>query len=75
MALRVADLIVPGGLCVLVNHYFFAADSASRISRRIHRTFSRSPRFRLTREQRKPFFLTGLLTEQSDPAGVVVRAA
>ncbi|MGD0532371.1 MAG: class I SAM-dependent methyltransferase [Methyloceanibacter sp.] len=56
MALRVADLIVPGGLCVLVNHYFFAADSASRISRRMHRTFSQSLRFRLTREQRKPFF-------------------
>ena len=27
VAMRVADLLVPGGLCVLVNHYFFAADS------------------------------------------------
>jgi hypothetical protein len=26
MALRVADLLAPGGVCVLVNHYFFAVD-------------------------------------------------
>jgi SAM-dependent methyltransferase len=63
LALRVADLLVPGGLCVLVNHYFFAADSDSRISRRIHRAFSSSPRFHLTSEHRKLFFLTSLLTE------------
>jgi SAM-dependent methyltransferase len=68
MAMRVADLLVPGGLCVLVNHYFFAVDPDSRISRRIHRAFARSPRLRLTSEYRKPFFLVSLLTEQSDPS-------
>jgi predicted TPR repeat methyltransferase len=72
VAMRVADLLVPGGLCVLVNHYFFAADSDSRISRRIHRAFSWSPRFRLASEHRKPFFLASLLTEQLDLAGAVI---
>lgn len=66
VAMRVADLLVPGGLCVLVNHYFFAADSDSRTSRRIHRAFSWSSRFRLDSEHRKPFFLASLLTEQLD---------
>ena len=71
VAMRVADLLVPGGLCVLVNHYFFAADSDSRISRRIHRAFSWSSRFRLDSEHRKPFFLASLLTEQLDLADAV----
>jgi SAM-dependent methyltransferase len=65
LAVRAADLVVPGGLCVLVNHYFFAADADSRLSRRIHRAFSSSPRFLLTSEHRKPFFLASLLTERS----------
>lgn len=68
VAMRIADLLVPGGLCVLVNHCFFAMDSDSRISRRIHRAFSWSPRFRLGYERRKPFFLASLLTEQLDLA-------
>ena len=66
IALRIADVLVPGGLCVLVNHYFFVADSASRRSRRIHRAFAQSPRFRLDCERRKSFFLVTLLTEQAD---------
>ncbi len=65
MALRVADLLAPGGLCVLVNHYFFAVDPNSRVSRRIHRAFAQSPRFRLESERRKPFFLVSMLTEQA----------
>jgi SAM-dependent methyltransferase len=71
MALRVADLLVPGGLCVLVNHYFFAIDPDSRRSRRIHRAFSLSPRFHLDCEHRKPFYLVSLLTEQLDSGAVV----
>lgn len=67
MEQRVADLLMPGGLCVLVDHYFFAVDPDSRISRRIHRTFAQSPRFRLTSEHRKPFFLVSLLTKQLGP--------
>jgi hypothetical protein len=69
MAARVADLLVPGGLCVLVNHYFFAVDSDSRLSRRIHGAFARSPRLRLESEQRRPFFLVSQLTEQPAQAG------
>lgn len=68
VAMRAADLLVPGGLCVLVNHYFFAADPDSRVSRRIHRAFAWSPRFRLVAEHRKPFFLASFLTEQSGKA-------
>jgi hypothetical protein len=32
MALRVADLLAPGGVCVLVNHYFFASIPIARLA-------------------------------------------
>jgi SAM-dependent methyltransferase len=72
LAVRAADLLVPGGMCVLVNHYFFAVDSNSRLSRRIHRAFSSSPRLLLTSEHRKPFFLASLLTEHSSRSSPVL---
>lgn len=50
---------------MLVNRYFFAVDPDSRISRRIHLVFAQSPRLRLESEQRKPFFLASLLTQQA----------
>lgn len=65
IALRVATLLAPGGLCLLANHYFFAADPDSRLSRRIHRAFAWSPGFHVVSEHRRPFYLVSLLEEAS----------
>lgn len=62
MALRVAALLAPGGVCLLANHYFFAADGDSRLSRRIHDAFARSPGFERVSEHRRPFYLVSVLT-------------
>ncbi len=61
MALRVAALLRPGGLCLLANHYFFAADADSRLSRRIHDAFAWSPAFAAVSEHRRPFYLVSVL--------------
>ncbi len=69
MALRVAALLAPGGICLLANHYFFTADPDSRLSRRIHRAFAWSPGFQVVSEFRRPFYLVSLLaTSASEPA-------
>ena len=60
-ALRVARLLAPGGICLLANHFFFAADPDSRLSRRIHRAFAWSPGFHVVSEHRRPFYLISLL--------------
>ena len=62
IALRVADLIAPNGVCLLANHFFFAADADSRASRRIHRAFAACPRFRVVSEHRRPFYLATMLS-------------
>ena len=66
LALRVAALLAPGGLCLLANHFFFAADPDSRLSRRIHRAFAWSPGFHVVSEHRRPFYLVSLLTASAD---------
>ena len=61
VALRVAALLAPGGVCLLANHYFFAADGGSRLSRRIHDAFGWSPGLARVSEHRRPFYLVSLL--------------
>jgi len=61
IALRVADLLAPNGVCLLANHFFFAADADSRASRRIHRAFAACPRFRVVSEHRRLFYLATML--------------
>ena len=65
LALRIGRLLAPGGLCLLANHYFFAADPESRLSGRIHDAFAWSSSFALVSSQRRPFYLVSLLA----PAG------
>ena len=65
LALRIADLLSPGGICLIANHFFFSADSDSRTSRRIHDTFSASPRFNVVSHHRKPFYLVTVLEERA----------
>ncbi|HEY0282999.1 MAG TPA: methyltransferase domain-containing protein [Rhizomicrobium sp.] len=61
IAARIAKLLVPGGLCVLVNHYFFSLDPDSRLSRRIHGAFITSPHFRVVSQHRRPFYIVSML--------------
>jgi hypothetical protein len=63
--LRIGRLLAPGGLCLLANHYFFAADPESRLSGRIHDAFAWSSSFALVSSHRRPFYLVSLLA----PAG------
>jgi SAM-dependent methyltransferase len=62
VATRIADLLSPGGTCLVANHYFARWDRDSRLSRRIHDSFIRSDDFTLTFEHRRPFYLASLLT-------------
>jgi SAM-dependent methyltransferase len=61
---RIADLLTPGGTCLLANHFFFAADPDSKVSRKIHRAFKACPRFAVTSEHRRAFFLATLFSER-----------
>lgn len=63
---RIEKLLKPGGLCMLVNHYFFQLDAESRRSRRIHDAFLWSPSFTLQEEHRRPFYLVTLLNGVAD---------
>jgi SAM-dependent methyltransferase len=62
IAMGVANLLTPGGMCMLVNHYFFQFDRKSCQTRRIHDAFIWSPDFHLQSEHRRPFYLVTLLT-------------
>lgn len=61
LATRISRLLVPGGVCLLANHYFFAADPDSRVTRRIHSAFTWSPGFAVLSEHRRPFYLVSVL--------------
>lgn len=61
-ATLVAGLLAPGGLCLLANHYFFAGDKDSRLTRRIHDAFAWSPSFDLVSTRRRPFYLISILS-------------
>lgn len=60
VALRVAALLAPGGVCLLGNHFFFGYDRDSRLSQRIHQAFARSPPFRVVSEHWRPFYLVSV---------------
>jgi SAM-dependent methyltransferase len=64
LAARIADLLAPGGLFLLVNHFFFAVDPASRATRAIHDAFRWSPGLQQVSEHRRAFYLATLLTRQ-----------
>ena len=68
LSARLADLLMPGGICVLANHYFFAVDHDSKVSSRIHDAFAQSARFSALSHHRKAFFLVTVLAAQdADP--------
>jgi len=61
IAMRIGELMMPGGICLLANHYFFSLDRDSRLSRRIHDAFIWSPSFQAMSQHRRPFYLVTLL--------------
>jgi SAM-dependent methyltransferase len=61
IASGIASRLLPGGVLLLVNHYFFGIDAASRATRAIHDAFRRAPLLNCTAEHRRPFFLATLL--------------
>ncbi len=61
LALRLARLLRPGGICLLANHFFSGADADSRLSRRIHQAFAWSPAMHQQAEYRRPFYLVSVL--------------
>jgi len=60
IARNISSRLAPGGLLLLVNHYFFGVDSASRATREIHDAFRWAPTLTGIAEHRRAFFLATL---------------
>ena len=63
---RMAQLLVPGGILLLVNHFTLNLDPSSRWSPKIHRVFLSAPDFTAIHESRRPFYLASVF-EKSNP--------
>ena len=57
---RVAQLLVPGGVLLLVNHFTLNLDPGSRWSPEIHRVFRAAPDFTTIHESRHRFYLASV---------------
>jgi predicted TPR repeat methyltransferase len=58
---NIASRLSPGGLILVVNHYFFGVDAASRNTREIHDSFRWATHLDCVAEHRRAFFLATLL--------------
>ena len=58
---QILQMLAPGGILMLVNHYLFQLDSHSRMTRTIHDYFGSASSMRLEREHRRPFYLVSVL--------------
>jgi SAM-dependent methyltransferase len=61
MAAALSSRLASGGLLLIVNHYFFGFDRASRDTREIHDAFRSTPALDCVAEHRRAFFLATLL--------------
>jgi SAM-dependent methyltransferase len=57
---RVVQLLVPGGILLLVNHFTLHLDPGSRWSPKIHQVFRSAPDFTTVHESRRPFYLASI---------------
>lgn len=57
---QVLQLLVPGGILLLVDHYTLNFDPGSRWSPEIHRVFRSAPDFTTIHESRRLFYLAGV---------------
>ncbi|MGB8842207.1 MAG: class I SAM-dependent methyltransferase [Aliidongia sp.] len=70
IAAKMHDLLAPGGVLLLVNHFFFTIDPASRMTRHIHNAFRWAPGLTQTAEHKCAFFLATLLEKAgAEPVG------
>ncbi len=61
IAAKLTALLEPGGLLLLVNHFFFTVDRPSRMTRRIHNAFRDSRDLAVVSEHRRAFYLATVL--------------
>jgi SAM-dependent methyltransferase len=61
IARRVAGSLVPGGLVLLADHYFFGFGAASRDTCAIHNVFRQTAGLQIQSQHRRCFYLTTLL--------------
>ena len=61
IARTTSSKLTPGGLVLIVDHYFFGVDIASRYTREIHDAFRWTPTLDCVAEYRRAFFLATLL--------------
>jgi SAM-dependent methyltransferase len=61
IACNLSVKLAPGGLLLLVNHYFFGFDASSRGTREIHDAFRWTSGLQHVAEHRRAFFLATLL--------------
>jgi SAM-dependent methyltransferase len=71
VAWQIESLLAPGGLLLLVNHFFFRVDPASRATRRIHDSFGRNSSLRIVSENKRAFYLASLFANlgRADTSG------
>jgi len=68
LADRISRLLMPGGLIVLVNHFFFSKDPESALSKRIHQAFEQVPTLCNPVTHWRPFYITTFLDKVPAPA-------
>jgi SAM-dependent methyltransferase len=71
LAGRISKLLTPGGILMVVNHYFPLPNAETRLTRRIHRAFRCSPTLELIAEHRRAFFLVSVLRRNGLPAAPI----
>lgn len=62
---RVAGLLVPGGILLLVNHFTVNVDPGSRWSPKIHRIFRSARDLKTVHETYRPFYLASIFEKFS----------
>lgn len=67
LAWRLSELLTPGGVLLLANHYFFVPNADTRLTRRIHDAFAWSPLLDRVAEQRQLFWLATLYERRGEP--------
>lgn len=60
---QLEKLLAPGGLLLLVNHFFFYVDPASRQTRRIHNSFPRNSSLQIVSENKRAFYLASIFSK------------
>lgn len=68
---RVADILVPGGILMVANHYVGLPTTETRLTQRIHRAFQWSPKLEPISDHVGAFYLASLFRryESNEPSG------